>query len=83
MTKLLHQGLAPEHRQESARGTVGDDVAEVVAGDAPDGWKNYPAGRSPGRADDVTTRGETGKLHPARCCRNTVDSTGPGADVED
>jgi hypothetical protein len=41
MTKLLHQGLAPEHRQESARGTVGDDVAEVVAGDAPDGWKNY------------------------------------------
>ena len=40
-TKLLHRGLAPEHRRESARCTAGDVVAEVVAGAAPGGWKLF------------------------------------------
>jgi hypothetical protein len=55
-TKLLHRGSAPERRRESARCAAVDVVAEVVAGAAPDGWKNYPGGRSLRLADGATTR---------------------------
>ena len=81
MTKLLRRGSAPEHNWESAQCAGGDVVAEGVVEVFPDGWKNYPAARSPGRADAATTRGERRKPLPARHYRSKVDSTGRGVVV--
>src|SRR5438034_11042289 len=73
-SKLGFPLLGNPHRP-IPHGAGGDVVAKGVVGIFPDGSKNYPAARSPGRADAATTHGAKRKPPPARRYRSKVDST--------
>src|SRR2546429_5689318 len=81
-SKLGFHLLGNPHRP-IPHGAGGGVVAKGGVGIFSDGAKNYPAARSPGRADAATTHGAKRKPPPAPRYRSKDDSNSPGVVVAD